>query len=1176
MSITTSRTPVAAAGGYAYLVNSVAAGDGNLSAADSLIRYYDEAGTPPGWWTGSGLARLGDGEGLEEGSRVTEEQMHALYGLSHDPVTGEILGSEFNVNSRSGFDLTFQVPKSASVLWAVADAGVQAQIVRAHHAAIRETLALFEREVIMTRTGKRGVAQIATHGLVAAAFDHFDSRAGDPHLHTHVLVANRVQGVDGKWRTLDSRAMFKAIVAMSRTHSALFADRLAEYLPVVWESPTARKRELGEVEITGIPRELNDEFSQRRIAIVAARTAAVEAFTRDNGRAPSEREQRRIDYLSWATTRPAKTQGSLAELTNVWRERALKVLVRLGWKPQTGDGRDAAEWVRQLLGVVRDRVPVLRADDLDQRYVEQVAGSVLDVVQAKRSTWTKWNLHSEAAAQLMNLRFATATDRLAAIDRVVQVAAEGSVDLSPPRLAHTPQEFLRVDGSSSFEVKHGNVFTSTAVLAVEDYLISRIRDVGAPFVDQARVAEVLAEPGEPPTALGVDQAVAVEQIATSGRGLDVLVGPAGAGKTTTLGGLLRVWQAEHGLGSVVGLAPSAAAAGVLAGELEITTENTAKWLYEIDRRPKKQAKLSGLRTRQAQAPSPVLAREIARIEADLNRWLLNAGQLVIVDEASLAGTFALERITRQAHQSGAKVVLVGDPAQLSAVEAGGGFSLAVRELGADAPRLRTIHRFTQGWEAEASLLLRTGRTQVLDTYFARGRVHEGAEAQVLDAAYREWQADREAGKVSLLVAGEQATVEMLNARAQADLIAAGVVRAPAVALADGLRVGMGDVIVTRRNDRTIRTGPSSWVKNGDRWHVLEARDDGALFVRRESGGSSVMLPGHYVAEHVELGYAATTHRAQGATVDTAHTLVVGEGLTREAFYVGMTRGRQANHAYVATLTLKDEEHHLGAGDHLHAREVLERVLANSGVALSARETTAVAQEAASSIVRLADEYETIAVAATQQRWVDLITSSPAFDEQTRRAVVDSPGWGSLAASLRRASDAGINIDTAFPAIATAREVGSAQDVAAVLAHRVDAYTTMAAPRRVHRTMVAGLFPAARGITDPDLQRALAEREELITARAHEIVHRGQEQGHAWAVPGSPLSVTVAAYRDRWGVDEADTRPLGGPVGTDYEQRTQHARATRALRGLVSQDSTPSSRTDPDATHRARADHCPRL
>src|SRR5699024_8789150 len=171
--------------------------------------------------------------------------------------------------------------------------------------AIKETLAVFEQEVIMTRAGRHGVAQLETRGLVAAAFDHFDSRAGDPHLHTHVVVANRVQGIDGKWRTLDSRAMYKAIVAMSRTHSALFADRLSQVLPVQWDLPDARKKSLGEVEIVGVPSQLRDEFSQRRLAIVAARTEAVADFQARHGREPTHRELRRLDYLTWAATREA-------------------------------------------------------------------------------------------------------------------------------------------------------------------------------------------------------------------------------------------------------------------------------------------------------------------------------------------------------------------------------------------------------------------------------------------------------------------------------------------------------------------------------------------------------------------------------------------------------------------------------------------------------------------------------------------------------------------------------------------------------------------------------------------------------------------------------------------------------------------------------------------------------
>lgn len=129
----------------------------------------------------------------------------------------------------------------------------------------------------------------------------------------------------------------------------------------------------------------------------------------------------------------------------------------------------------------------------------------------------------------------------------------------------------------------------------------------------------------------------------SGRVVDVLVGPAGAGKTTAMRALHRAWETEHGTGSVVGLAPSAVAAQVLADDLGISTENTAKWWQ----------------THQTTGAT------------------FEAGQLVIVDEASLAGTLSLDRITGLAEWAGAKVLLVGDYGQLQSVDAGGAFSLLV-------------------------------------------------------------------------------------------------------------------------------------------------------------------------------------------------------------------------------------------------------------------------------------------------------------------------------------------------------------------------------------------------------------------------------------------------------------------------------------------------------------------
>lgn len=261
--------------GYRYLLKSIAAGDTGRDLATSLTRYYAEAGTPPGFWLGTGLTGLEDAA-VADGEVVTEAQLRHLLGRGEHPTTGEQLGrayfafkplrervkirtgrlsEDLNAEKReaavenivreekerkrprtvAGYDYTFSVPKSVSVLWAVADGGTQALIGQAHHAAIREVIDLIERDVAASRTGTNGVAQVDVRGAVATAFDHFDSRAGDPQLHTHVVIANRVQAADGKWRTLDGRPMHAAVVALSEHYNAVLADHLTRVLGLGWK-----------------------------------------------------------------------------------------------------------------------------------------------------------------------------------------------------------------------------------------------------------------------------------------------------------------------------------------------------------------------------------------------------------------------------------------------------------------------------------------------------------------------------------------------------------------------------------------------------------------------------------------------------------------------------------------------------------------------------------------------------------------------------------------------------------------------------------------------------------------------------------------------------------------------------------------------------------------------------
>jgi ATP-dependent exoDNAse (exonuclease V) alpha subunit len=377
--------------------------------------------------------------------------------------------------------------------------------------------------------------------------------------------------------------------------------------------------------------------------------------------------------------------------------------------------------------------------------------------------------------------------------------------------------------------------------------------------------------------LSLDQALAVEKIATSSRPLDVLVGPAGTGKSTAMAGLRAVWEAAHGEGSVIGLAPSASAAQSLGDELDIETENTAKWLTEWRRIPQLSARRDRLALNLARHAHPRsagakrLRAQLQAADQDVVTRRLKSGQLVIVDEASLAGTFALDELVGAATTAGAKILLVGDAAQLSSVEAGGAFSLLVKDRADLVAELTDIHRFKAGWEAAASVELRLGSTTAIDAYEAHDRIAGGERSDLLDAVYAAWKADVEAGKSSLMIAGDAATVSELNRRARAGRVSEGTVAEAGVRIADGQTAGAGDEVVTRQNNRRLATG-KSWVRNGDRFVVSATNPDGSLTVRRSSGGAEVVLPSDYVAEHVELSYATTAYRCQGRTVDTAHAI----------------------------------------------------------------------------------------------------------------------------------------------------------------------------------------------------------------------------------------------------------------------------------------------------------------
>jgi conjugative relaxase-like TrwC/TraI family protein len=400
--VTVSIRRMSLGAGFAYLMSSVARGDGAAPSAQALTRYYLESGTPAGRFLGVGLAALDRGAGVSSGTVVTEEALWHLLGMMADPVSGEPLGRApqrrraRGADTRkapqrqpvAGFDLTCSAPKSVSVLWALADAQTQAAIHRAHRDAIDIVLGWAEANVAFTRTGAGGRVQAPVRGLVAAAFDHWDSRAGDPHLHTHVVVANRVQSEDGTWRSLDGATLFRYTVALSELHEGVLHDLLTERLGVGWATHPRQHSATPRWDLAGVSTDLLEEFSARTRAIAACKDELVGAFVAEHGRQPTNVETLKLRQRATLQTRPDKTKHSLAEQMATWRHRAAQ--------------RAAGEL--SALQVPAVDVPELVADSVDAAMFDALGHAALAEVSAKRAVFGEANLLAEVHRQLHGAR----------------------------------------------------------------------------------------------------------------------------------------------------------------------------------------------------------------------------------------------------------------------------------------------------------------------------------------------------------------------------------------------------------------------------------------------------------------------------------------------------------------------------------------------------------------------------------------------------------------------------------------------------------------------------------------------------------------------------------------------------------------------------------------------------
>jgi conjugative relaxase-like TrwC/TraI family protein len=496
--------------------------------------YYVGGPEAAGEWAGGGSALL-----ALRGT-VDADSLHRVLAGEH-PRSGLALGRHAATRV-PGFDLTFSAPKSVSLLFGICDDRLRRVIRVAHDRAVADALAYMERQTAVTRRGAGGMHSIPGRGLVAAAFRHRTSRAGDPQLHTHVLVANLTLGADGRWSALDGRRLYAHAKTAGYLYEARLRAELTEQLGVEW-GPVRN----GIADIAGVPAAVLRAFSRRRAEIdaelarhgtrsaAAAQVAALET-------------RRRKDYR----VRPE-------QLVPEWRERA----ANLGLTP---------ERVHEHLGHC---VPRQLDPDLEERVAARLAAA--DGLTHRRSTFTRRDVIQALCAELPAGTAITVAEAEDVADRFL--SSERAVVLAAGERVGT---LLRRDGTVVPLVRDERVYSTPELLTLERRILEHAAGTRQAQLAVVRPAVIERALARRPTIAG-EQAAMVRRLTGEGAGVAVVVGQAGTGKTFALAAAREAWEASGHV--VIGAALARRAARELEDGAGIPGSSVAALLEQLRARP---------------------------------------------------------------------------------------------------------------------------------------------------------------------------------------------------------------------------------------------------------------------------------------------------------------------------------------------------------------------------------------------------------------------------------------------------------------------------------------------------------------------------------------------------------------------------------------------------------------
>jgi hypothetical protein len=767
----------------------------------------------------------------------------------------------------------------ATAYWAAREERFQEVLHRANRAALEYV----QSWAGVTRTGYHGArvdgqepGRFAEASLIVSSWLQGTSRDGDPQDHVHNQIARITLTVtDGKWRAHDTVSLRATLGALQAVAATAVECELTREFGMEWVArPDGRGNE-----IHGITQAQMDAYSTRTVRVHEKERELARAWERRHGRAPNSRELLYIARDATLRSRKGKDAGEIDwdALAEGWDAAIGGELAGIAPAVSHLQGPDSSAASRPLGGIPSRRAQI--------RAVQKA----LALASEKQSAWNRHDLLKQLALVLpvetRHMPPEAAQELLLALaDEALSGQIEPITSLEAPQWPPLPETLCRkLDGRSIYTRPGTARYATLAQLSREEKLVGQARTPG-PAIRREEAGRILgasaavldaqlregaqdARTDVTYNGIRLDQAAAIYHVLTSGRAVEVIVGPAGTGKTRSLAEAARAWL-RAGMGPVFGTATSQNATNELRQAGVRVSANTTRLLDGIRHVP--------------------------------------PGSLILADEGSMVSMAHLAALVSHAARNGCKVVLAGDPEQLAAVAGGGALMMLAHQQG--YVQLAEPVRFCAVWERDASLRLRRGDETALDDYDQHGRIHGAPPDEATDQAVKAYVASYLAGQDVILTAADWARCRELSRGIRDDLIHLGLVDGGrCVRIAEGVQASAGDLIVCRKNDHRVEAGePGRGLANGDVLRI-EAITGHGIEVRRMLDPDPANGQQRFTAQafpyggyaSCDLAYAITGHSAQGGTVHTGITLVTGDE-DRRWLYSAMTRGTENNTVIVFT------------------------------------------------------------------------------------------------------------------------------------------------------------------------------------------------------------------------------------------------------------------------------------